>query len=467
MFEQSLYETETVHVPEMVATPLENGDLFHTYELKNWEFTPRIYKILGIATALNLLALLIFAQTSVLTAKGCDSPFVGRVCDVLDTVYVGSLLFGTQREYVDAAYDKTELGDADITFVDVSGETPPLSYPEGYFQIANPNEYQAMLDQANNPAPSFDMSGFPPGIITTSPSMGNGLIDTKPVIPKSNPNVIDGNLPTIDDHTGLPSTPFSRPKGPGLGRVRPPRTTPVTPKPTPDPNAKVAEKKNDPPAKVDPADTLEDAKPDKNGIYLNKRPLTEYAEKTKPSNANITPDAIYKVVMTGELGPGKDKSGKEIKTIVLKNPKPVETVATNKASADMAKLTQDGILALGDSGWLGYLYTLGVKKVTITVIQDASDFKVTIQADQKDENTAKTVASGLNSFISIGKMATDGDEKNLLERATTTAVGKTFVLNFAGPKAEIIEMIRRKLAEPKKVDTSLAQVGDKSSVASK
>ena len=44
--------------------------------------------------------------------KGCESPLVGRVCDVLDTVYVSSMLFGTDRDYVDAVYDKTELGDA-------------------------------------------------------------------------------------------------------------------------------------------------------------------------------------------------------------------------------------------------------------------------------------------------------------------------------------------------------------------
>ena len=251
MFEQSLYETE------LVVTPLksvEDSDLFREYELKNWEFNPRIYKILGVATVFNLVALLIFSQTSVLTAKGCDSPLVGSVCSVLDTVYVGSMLFGTSREYVDVAYEKTDLGDADITFVDVSGETPPLSYPEGYFELANPNEYQAMLDQANNPASRIDMSGFPSGITTTTPLIGNSLIDTKPNIPKANPNVIDGDLPTIDDRTGLPDTPISKPRNPGFGKIRTPRTTPVTPKPTPDPNTTAVKPKTDPPVKVDPTD---------------------------------------------------------------------------------------------------------------------------------------------------------------------------------------------------------------------
>src|SRR5688572_18787474 len=146
MFEHSLYE------PEQVVSPLQEGDLFYDYEIKNWELTPRIYRILGIAAGVNLLAILIIGQTSLLTMKGCDSPLVGGVCSVLDTIYVGSKLFSSEREYVDAVYEKTELGDSEITFVDVSGETPPLSYPEGYFQIANPEEFAMQQQMALNPA---------------------------------------------------------------------------------------------------------------------------------------------------------------------------------------------------------------------------------------------------------------------------------------------------------------------------
>ncbi len=172
----------------------------------------------------------------------------------------------------------------------------------------------------------------------------------------------------------------------------------------------------------------------------------------------ITPDAIYKVVVTGDLGYGKDKDGKDTTTIVLKNPKSGETIAGDKASVEMAKLTQEGILRVGDSGWLGYLHLVGVKKVKITVVQDKDDFKFTIQADQKDENTARSAASGLNVLIGAGKMTSDGDEKMFLDRASTTFEGKSFLLNFAMPKAAVLDMIKRKLAEPKKDDNSAAQL---------
>src|SRR5438270_5091987 len=98
MFEQPLYEFHPA------AAPVPEHDLFSDYEIKSWVLTPRIYKILGLSLLLNILAIIIVAQGSLLTRKGCDSPFVGSVCQVLDTVYVGSLLFGTEREYVDAAY---------------------------------------------------------------------------------------------------------------------------------------------------------------------------------------------------------------------------------------------------------------------------------------------------------------------------------------------------------------------------
>src|SRR6478672_2951044 len=145
MFEHSIYE------PEPVAEPLHEGDLFYHYELPNWRPGPRIYKILGISAVANLLIFFVFTATPILTMKGCDSPLVGSVCQVLDTLYVGSTLLGTDRNYVDAVYDKTKIGDADITFVDVSGDTPPLDYPEGYFQIANPDQYAALQAALNNP----------------------------------------------------------------------------------------------------------------------------------------------------------------------------------------------------------------------------------------------------------------------------------------------------------------------------
>ncbi|MGB7202976.1 MAG: hypothetical protein WBD16_12050, partial [Pyrinomonadaceae bacterium] len=272
MFEHSIYE------PEPVATPTEEGDLFHNYEIKNWDLSKRIYQILGVSAAVNLLALLVFSTTSVLTMKGCDSPLVGNVCQVLDTIYVGSKLFGTDREYVDAVYDKTELGDADVTFVDVSGETPPISYPEGYFQIANPEQFQAMVEQANNPIqPGF----IAPGIPITTPSTGNSIIDTPQRLPKPNPNPIAGDLPSGFGDAG--SNPTIR-KGRRGGRVKPPV-------PDQDDTAKV---EPTPKPTVEPSEPVTD-------YVINKRPFTDLADEVNKGikNKEVNLEAEFTVTAKG------------------------------------------------------------------------------------------------------------------------------------------------------------------------
>src|SRR5688572_541298 len=185
MFEQQSYNYEVIEVSS------QPGDLFHGYEIKNWNFSPRLYKILGVSAVLNILALVVIGSSGLLTARGCDSPFVGRVCQVLDTVYVGSIIFGTEKEYADADYTPTELEDADVTFVDVTGVTPPLTYPSGYFQLANPEQNVANVTEPL--APGFLAPGIP-----SNPTFG-GLINTPPIAAPSNPNPIDG---------GLPSSPF-------------------------------------------------------------------------------------------------------------------------------------------------------------------------------------------------------------------------------------------------------------------
>src|SRR5690606_23470543 len=109
MFEQQSYTSEAQ------APVPDDGVLFNNYEIKTWEMSPRLYKILAASAIFNILAVVVIAQSNLLTMKGCDSPFVGRVCQVLDTVYVGAVLFGTERDYVDVEYDRIDLGSAEIT----------------------------------------------------------------------------------------------------------------------------------------------------------------------------------------------------------------------------------------------------------------------------------------------------------------------------------------------------------------
>ena len=78
----------------------QDKELFQDYEIRNWNYSPRLYKILAGAAVFNLLAVFVMGQTDVLTTRGCDSPMVSRVCQVIDTIYVGSMLVGSDSEFV-------------------------------------------------------------------------------------------------------------------------------------------------------------------------------------------------------------------------------------------------------------------------------------------------------------------------------------------------------------------------------
>lgn len=459
MFEQSLYDQEPIREPqsETIVEPLQEGDLFGSYEISSWSLSPRIYKILGVSAAINILALLVFAQTSVLTMKGCDSPLVGSVCQVLDTVYVGAMLFGTEREFADVEYDRTELSDATIVYTEVTPESEKFYYPSNYFQIANPIEYQAMLDAQNGVAlePGYLAPGIPNNTIGIPPSTpykpGNSIFDTPARTPKRNNNVTDlNNLPSgIDDvDDNVASTPPTKVKKPKGGTPSNESTT----NPDGTPKGFPGLKPNSDPSTQVPADPTDVATPDQFGIFINKRPIKDKAKDTvaKVEANEVKLDTTFKVVISGTIGLGKDG-----KTIVLKNPKPVSPGKDIKNDPKMEKLVQDWILAVGDAGWYGYLEGLDAnkkvkdKKVLITVEQNDADFFASVRSEQTDENTAKTLSSGLIGLLGLASGRTTGDEQVFIQAATSTSEGKALVLNIKMPKAQVQELIQRKLAEEK------------------
>ena len=422
MFEQKSYNQETP------AVQTQEGDLFHHYEIKPWEFSPRIYKIVGVAVLANILFFTGVAQTNLVTMRGCDSPFVGRVCQVLDMAYVGTVLFGTEREYVDLAYEKTDLGDAEITFISMDRNEPLFEYPPGYFQ---PEPEQTIID----PITGFSSSGteFAPGI-PSNPTIRN---TPAPKYPKYNPKATTGNAAGWGDENDTDENPtLGKGQNGRLGNSKA-GTGKI------DENGAVAEAT---PSPVPPDETVDGAKADKLGVFLNKAPLREQADETlkKIGSGAVVITNSFKATVAGTLGLGKDG-----KTVILKNPKPVPTDPNIPNDPVLEKLAQEWIVSVGDAGWFGYLDRVKVKDVTITVEQIGEKFIATVRGSQPSENSAKMAASGLNGFISIGKATANGDELMFLEAAKTTFDGNTLVLSVEMDKPIVQEMIQRKLAEIK------------------
>ena len=415
----------------------EEKEFLQNYELKNWNLSPRLYKILGISAIANILVFAVIGQTDLLTKKGCDSPFVNQICQVLDTVYVGSLLFGTDAEFAIKDYEKTELADADITYIDVSGETPPLKYPEGYFALANPDQV-AMMQNTDFPIiPPPNYNGFP-----TTPPIQNGtnLLNTPQVVPTPNNNAITGTIPDSPFTTsGNPTV-----KTPKLPKVKIPKTPKVisnSPKELPklDGDKTIADKDKKEPKQ--PGISSDPVSAD----VINKKPLQDFGdvvlEKVTKKEIDLTKNFL--VEMQGTI----TDDGK-----FDRDPKKSRFVKTEGDEA-MVNVAKSAIEAIGDSGLLNYLKGLGIDKVNFTLQQDNDQIYVAITSDQKTEQRAKTVSSGLNGWISIGKATVkEDDTKILLDAAISEAQGKNFVLNFKLPKPIAQDMINRQLqkAEAKK-----------------
>lgn len=434
--EQSYIGTENA-----AQTPTEK-DFLQNYELRGWELSPRIYKILGVSALANLIFFGVAAQTSLLTMKGCESPFVGRVCQVLDTVYVGAVLFGTDREFVDAAYERIDLGEADITFVDVTGQTGPLEYPEGYFQVANPEQFAAM--QAANQNPNFGFNPTTP-VYTPPPAppAGGGVLGKTPRLPKANPNAVKGDEPDlpfkIEDETADADT--------GRGGNKPPLGNANT-------NGQVANA-NPNPQPVNP--TVMPTDPAK--IQINRAPLRDLMIYVLDEQAKNGIDLKSEFSINGS---GKfDKNGRlDPKTWRFRN--------ARSSDDKMVRIVEEAIQAVNMSGYLQYLDMLSGTNFSIELTQDQSNINAVLTSEMESPTRAISVKTLIGQLLAfelerkrsqIAELEKSSnpedliglqnrrDEVILMQQATVEADGNRVVLRFDVPKEVAHPMIERKLAE--------------------
>jgi hypothetical protein len=449
----------------------QKKELFESYEIKSWEVTPRLYKIFGASILLNLMFVFVAAQTD-LTQKGCDTPFGSGICQVLNTVYIGSTMLGTDSEYVSKEYVKNELEDADITYIDVSSETPPLTYPEGYFAIANPNDFAAMQTSDFSTMPT-DMSGFP-----MSPPVSNGvdLMNTPQVVPTPNNDAVAGTIP---------DSPFSFGNENPIAKTPPPYRSPKVR----NYNTKIPKIKNESPKTLPSNDELagktkdketkdkeikektEEVQPNKNqppvaidavaAIEINKKPFEDLGDALidKLEKKEIDLSKPFSVVLDGtltadgKLDPKKSKFGK------------------STGDEEMISMAKMALESVGNSGILSYLKMNGVDKVNFTLVQDEEQIYAIIVSDQKTPEKAKTIVSSLNMALQGLKFADnnglkklDENSKTLVSNSKVTSQGNSFVLNFAIPKTVGQDLINRSLKErtEKKNSQPSSEVGQAS-----
>ena len=141
---------------------MHDKDFLQGYEIKSFEPTRRMLVIFAIAATLNFVAILVVGQTNMLARSACESPFVSRICTVLDTVYFSSKILTTDAGYVVKEYEETKIRESDVVWVDQTNVEPALQYPTGYFQIANKDELGIFSEDP--------FGGFPPTPIQPPPA---------------------------------------------------------------------------------------------------------------------------------------------------------------------------------------------------------------------------------------------------------------------------------------------------------
>jgi hypothetical protein len=428
MFEQKLQDQE------IASQDAPQVQLFKDYEIKSWNISTRIYQILGASVFLNLIAILVMGQSNLLTRKGCDSPLVGSVCQVLDMVYLGSDVLGTNTEYIDGAFTHTDLGDAEITYLDLTGQDPPLRYPDGYFALANPGSQVEAIETSTD-------GSFPniPGISRPVPSTGTDLSGMPQVTPTPNNKLIDGTLPQPDVNDADPNpTIAKRPdfrggrKGfGGSTRIK----TPKAPTPTPDPTATAAS--------TDP-----NALP---SIVIDRIPLRKLGTSVKDlvDQKKVDLSAIFTVRAKGKL----DKEGRI-------DQRTFEYTDASSTDPMMINVVREAIEAVNDSGYLKWLSRLSGENIVLSLGQDNEFLTATVESEVQSPTRAKLLTAIFTAYISQTvekKMrpeatADDKDDLDILNNATVETNGKKMIIRFKVPKATAQDLIKRKL-----IDNNAAQ----------
>jgi hypothetical protein len=424
--------------PVKTSSFMRRAGIFDDYEITNAKEMAFFMRVFAASALLHLLIFAVAMQLPVVVQTTCESTeFTQRLCD---TMYVASLFSSAGApDYVDEPYDQSAvLGGGDVTFI----ATDAFTYPEGYWALQDELEGKLPDTSVQDPGSFFgDVNG-------TNTSSAPSIDLTKPpALPNQNPNAVAGGA--IDSPFSAspnPVPPLSRNGGRRVTESKVPAVNPTTEGEQANANSNTPPNPNKPNGNQVANNTVPPANPDivtyngagKDKVTVNKRVLIDFAGdlagKLKDNQVNL--QAPFTVAVEGALdADGKFDESTWKFTQLDGDPKMV----------DVAKAA---IQAVSKSGWLGYLKVLGNKKLSFTLQQDQDKIFVTINSEVDTEEKARTLASGLNALIFGGKIINKGtDEGVLLDSATVTNQGKTFILNFSLGQDIAQPMIQRKLAD--------------------
>jgi hypothetical protein len=470
---------------------MHEPELFETYyEINKPHTSPTFWKIVGATLAIHLVAFITLSQVNLLQTKACDSPYVGKVCEVLDAAYVGSVFLGTDRTSVDAPYEKTELDDADITFIDVSNTEPDFKYPEGYFEPEIIENDLAVVDPNGNPiinSANGTIPGIPGFPNAANPTIGNPTLPAQNLpnvnsfgkskggfsgggfgknakLPPANPNSLTGTIPDspIAD-SGKSKVKNNTPKV--ISKAEKPTPTPLqneSPKELPkfgkDNGKPQIDKKQDSPETAN------------NEIIINRKPLKDFKKEVK-LNWEILKASFDKPFQVGLNG--------KLKADGKLDPKTISSSSVGE-DEELTKAIAKGILAFNDCGYLQYLEKLSGKTLKLVVTQENGKLVAQAVAEMESPLRANTTTGLLKLALQFGKskketdindpkntnIQNDKDELMLLQKAVVKTDGKKVVIEFEFPSDFAKSFLERKINEVDKEEDTAATKTPNSQVVS-
>ena len=174
-------------------------------------------------------------------------------------------------------------------------------------------------------------------------------------------------------------------------------------------------------------------------VTINKRPLADLSEsvRKKHENKEIDLTAPFSVECEAYF---TRKGGLDLKlskfTVISGDPQ-------------MAELAENGIEAIGDSGYFQYLQALEISKAKIKIWQDSQNFSLSILSNAKTADKSRTMSSALNIATQIGMKQTKNEDDRLLMKAMSASSDQTALeIKFVLSANEFRELILRKIATP-------------------
>ena len=424
---------------------MEDLNLLQDYEIKAWDITPRFYKIIGASAVINVLFFAVLGNTNLLNSRACDSPFVSKVCQVLDTVYVGARLYSGDKDYVVKDYTQTSIDDSDVVWIDQTGVGPKFSYPVGYFK---PEENEFGDEMAINSETPFNNIPSTPDSVFSNPlppmsNNGGSSLNRKQRLPKRNRNPVSGKL--ADSPFSIADDKDDKKKG-----DKPKNDSPSK---LPDLDGTVAKNdkdknKKDPDNKKPKKNPIEENTAVKSdpvkAIDINRKPLDDFVDEVlaKWSSKEVDLSQQFLIKMTGEI----TKNGR------LNRKK--SRFAEAKGNEAIVNIAKRAIESVGDSGWLGYLSDVDLKKLDLTLAQNNSQFVAVVVSKANSPERANTVSSLLRKTIQAVLFAHNNgfkkqgeDELTLLRAAKITSEGDLVKINFNLAKPIAQKMIDEQLRE--------------------